>query len=30
MINMDMIGRMKNKYLTIGGMGTATEWGRTR
>ena len=26
MINMDMIGRMKNKSLTIGGMGTATEW----
>ncbi len=26
MINMDMIGRMKNKRLTIGGIGTATEW----
>ena len=26
MINMDMIGRMKNRSLTIGGMGTATEW----
>jgi len=26
MINMDMIGRMKNKSLTVGGMGTATEW----
>ena len=27
MINMDMIGRMKNKSLTVGGMGTAAEWG---
>ena len=26
MINMDMIGRMKNKRLTVGGIGTATEW----
>ena len=26
MINMDMIGRMKNRSLTIGGIGTATEW----
>ncbi|MDQ3474481.1 MAG: M20/M25/M40 family metallo-hydrolase [Acidobacteriota bacterium] len=26
MINMDMIGRMKNRSLTVGGMGTATEW----
>lgn len=26
MINMDMIGRMKNKTLTIGGIGTAEEW----
>ncbi|HEU4478170.1 MAG TPA: M20/M25/M40 family metallo-hydrolase [Pyrinomonadaceae bacterium] len=26
MINMDMIGRMKNKTLTVGGIGTATEW----
>ena len=26
MINMDMIGRMKNKNLIIGGMGTAQEW----
>ena len=26
MINMDMIGRMKNKSLTVGGMGTAAEW----
>jgi Zn-dependent M28 family amino/carboxypeptidase len=26
MINMDMIGRMKNKSLTVGGMGTASEW----
>ena len=26
MINMDMIGRMKNKTLTIGGIGTAQEW----
>lgn len=26
MINMDMIGRMKNKTLTVGGMGTAEEW----
>ncbi|MDQ5844188.1 MAG: M20/M25/M40 family metallo-hydrolase, partial [Acidobacteriota bacterium] len=26
MINMDMIGRMKNKSLSIGGVGTASEW----
>jgi hypothetical protein len=26
MINMDMIGRMKNRNLIIGGVGTATEW----
>ena len=26
MINMDMIGRMKNKTLTVGGIGTAEEW----
>jgi aminopeptidase YwaD len=26
MINMDMIGRMKNKNLIIGGIGTAEEW----
>lgn len=26
MINMDMIGRMKNKRLIIGGVGTAAEW----
>ena len=26
MINMDMIGRLKNKSLTIGGVGTAQEW----
>jgi Zn-dependent M28 family amino/carboxypeptidase len=26
MINMDMIGRMKNNRLTVGGMGTAQEW----
>jgi aminopeptidase YwaD len=26
MINMDMIGRMKNQNLIIGGVGTATEW----
>jgi aminopeptidase YwaD len=26
MINMDMIGRMKDKKLVIGGVGTATEW----
>ena len=26
MINMDMIGRMKNRKLMIGGVGTATEW----
>lgn len=26
MINMDMIGRMKNKNLIIGGVGTAQEW----
>ena len=26
MINMDMIGRMKNNSLTIGGIGTAPEW----
>ncbi|HKO98853.1 MAG TPA: M20/M25/M40 family metallo-hydrolase [Pyrinomonadaceae bacterium] len=26
MINMDMIGRMKNRSLTIGGVGTAPEW----
>jgi len=26
MFNMDMIGRMKNRNLIIGGIGTATEW----
>ncbi|MEK6282129.1 MAG: M20/M25/M40 family metallo-hydrolase [Acidobacteriota bacterium] len=26
MINMDMIGRLKNKNLIVGGVGTATEW----
>ena len=26
MINMDMIGRMRDRKLTIGGVGTATEW----
>ena len=26
MINLDMIGRMKNNKLIVGGMGTATEW----
>lgn len=26
MINMDMIGRMKDRKLVIGGVGTATEW----
>lgn len=26
MINMDMIGRMKKKTLTVGGIGTAAEW----
>ena len=26
MINMDMIGRMKDNKLIVGGMGTATEW----
>ncbi|MEP6919545.1 MAG: M20/M25/M40 family metallo-hydrolase [bacterium] len=26
MINLDMIGRMKNKALIVGGIGTATEW----
>ena len=26
MINMDMIGRMKDRKLTIGGVGTASEW----
>lgn len=26
MINMDMIGRMKNRNLTVGGVGTAPEW----
>jgi aminopeptidase YwaD len=26
MINMDMIGRMKDRKLVIGGIGTATEW----
>ena len=26
MINMDMIGRMKDRKLSIGGVGTATEW----
>jgi aminopeptidase YwaD len=26
MINMDMIGRMKNRNLIIGGLGTASEW----
>lgn len=29
MINMDMIGRMKNKSLIIGGVGTAPEWRST-
>ena len=26
MINMDMIGRMKDNKLTIGGVGTAQDW----
>lgn len=26
MINMDMIGRLKDKKLTVGGIGTASEW----
>jgi hypothetical protein len=26
MINLDMVGRMKDDKLTVGGMGTATEW----
>ncbi|MDQ2745872.1 MAG: M20/M25/M40 family metallo-hydrolase, partial [Acidobacteriota bacterium] len=26
MINMDMVGRLKDEKLTIGGVGTATEW----
>ena len=26
MINMDMIGRMKDRKLIVGGMGTAKEW----
>ncbi len=26
MINMDMVGRLNNKKLTIGGIGTASEW----
>jgi hypothetical protein len=26
MINMDMIGRMKNRNLTVGGVGTSPEW----
>lgn len=26
MINLDMVGRMKDKKLTVGGIGTATEW----
>lgn len=26
MINLDMVGRMKDKKLTVAGMGTATEW----
>lgn len=26
MINMDMVGRLRDKKLTIGGMGTASEW----
>ena len=26
MINLDMVGRMKDKKMTVGGMGTATEW----
>src|SRR5437870_921830 len=29
MINMDMIGRLKNKKLIVGGIGTATEWRST-
>ncbi len=28
MINMDMIGRLKDKKLTVGGIGTASEWQR--
>lgn len=27
MLNMDMIGRMRNKNLIVGGVGTAQEWG---
>jgi len=26
MINMDMVGRLKNRKLTVGGIGTANEW----
>jgi Zn-dependent M28 family amino/carboxypeptidase len=26
MVNLDMVGRLKDKKLTIGGMGTASEW----
>ena len=26
MINLDMVGRMNNRKLTVGGIGTATEW----
>jgi membrane-associated protease RseP (regulator of RpoE activity) len=29
MINMDMIGRMRDRKLSIGGVGTATEWRET-
>src|SRR5262249_1352692 len=29
MINMDMIGRLKDRRLIIGGVGTATEWRNT-
>ena len=26
MINLDMVGRMKDRKMTVGGIGTATEW----
>jgi hypothetical protein len=26
MINLDMVGRLKDEKLTIGGIGTASEW----
>ena len=28
MINMDMVGRLKDKKLTVGGIGTASEWNK--